>query len=188
MTERTFEKYKLVIDEYFVNGFNGTRAYQKFYPNAKDSTSDKRFRELTENDRIESYFSEKQLEAQKILQTSHEVLLNELRNWAYSDITQTLLLTPDQVKELPAEVRRLITKYETSTRRFTVDEIETVDTVVKLWFVSKERAMEMIHKHTGFYEMDNRQKVEPKVMTREERDAYIKEMQEKILKDATNAP
>ncbi|WP_417873888.1 terminase small subunit [Xanthomarina gelatinilytica] len=183
MTDKTFEKYKLVIDEYFINGFNGVKAYQKFYPKAKDKTADKRFRELTEIDRIKIYYSQRQEAAKKTLQTSHEVLLEELRNWAYSDITQTLMLTPEQVKELPEEVRRLITKYETTTRSYTVNETPVTETVVKLWFVSKERAMEMIHKHTGFYEKDNLQRTSIDyflTLTPEERIARMNEIKSKL--------
>lgn len=155
MTDKTFEKYKAVIDEWFVNGFNGVKAYQKIYPKSKDKTADKRFRDLTEIDRVQKYRKEKQDEAKKALRTTHEVLLEELENWAYSDITETLLLTPEQLKELPEEVRRLITRFESTTRNY--DDAGYSETVVKLWFVSKEKAMEMIHKHTGFYEKDNNQ-------------------------------
>ena len=59
MTEKTFNKYKLVVDEYFINGFNGTKAYQKFYPNSSENTADVEFRELTEIDRIKNYLKEK---------------------------------------------------------------------------------------------------------------------------------
>lgn len=163
MTEDTLDKYKLVIDEWFVNGFNGVKAYQKFYPNASYNTSDKGFRDIHENPRIAIYIDEKKKQAQIILQTSHERLLEELRNWAYSDITETLMLEPEQVKELPEEIRRLITKYK-HTKRHVRDSkgkiIETIDTI-ELHFVSKEKAMEMIHKHTGFYEKDNNQKAAP---------------------------
>jgi len=150
-TEKTLNKYKLVIDEYFVNGFNGTKAYQKFYPESSDETADSNFRSILGNTRIESYLKEKQNQSQQALKTSHEALLSELERWAYSDITETILLTPEQIKELPIEFRRLITKYKHTK---TVDGSE----VIELHFVSKEKAMEMIHKHTGFYEKDNTQK------------------------------
>ena len=151
MNEKTLNKYKLVVDEWFVNGFNGTKAYQKFYPKATDETSDSKFRTMVGIGRIESYIKEKQGQSQEALKTSHEALLNELERWAYSDITETILLTPEQIKKLPIEFRRLITKYKYTK---SVDGSE----IIELHFVSKEKAMEMIHKHTGFYEKDNTQK------------------------------
>ena len=55
MTEKTFNKYKLVVDEYFINGFNGTKAYQKFYPKSSENTADVGFREVYGNLRIKTY-------------------------------------------------------------------------------------------------------------------------------------
>ena len=60
MKESTFEKYKLVIDEYLVNGMNGTKAYQKFYPSSEGKSCDASFRKILENTRIQEYIKEKQ--------------------------------------------------------------------------------------------------------------------------------
>ncbi|MAX51605.1 MAG: hypothetical protein CMH22_06455 [Methylophaga sp.] len=163
MTEKTFAKYKLVIDEWFVNGFNGVRAYQKVYPKAKDSTADTSFRKILEIPRVLEYQKSKQADAQNTLRTSHEALLQELENWAYSDITQTLMLSPTQVKQLPDNIRRLITKFKHTSRKVKDKKgkvIETIDTV-ELHFVDKTKAIEMINRHTGFYEKDNNQKQAP---------------------------
>lgn len=162
MTEKTLNKYKLVIDEWFINGFNGTQAYMKFYPKSKEETATVKFNRLVRIGKIENYISEKRKAVMETLHTSHEALLNELVNWAYSDITETMMLTSEQVKELPVEIKRLITKYKRTVRRFGEDG-ENEEEVVELWFVSKEKAMEMIHKHTGFYEKDNIQKKESSV-------------------------
>ena len=182
MTEKTFNKYKLVIDEYFVNGFNGTKAYKKFYPNSSENTADVGFREVYGNLRIESYLKEKQNQSQQALKTSHEALLSELERWAYSDITETILLTAEQIKQLPIEFRRLVTKYKHTQRHIKNSDGEIVETIdiIELHFVSKEKAMEMIHKHTGFYEKDNTQKgtlVSP----------YLTPQQKKLLDEELNS-
>lgn len=83
-----------------------------------------------------------------------------------SDITETINLTPDQVKELPLPVRKLITKYR-HHKRFLKngDLLESIE----LEFVSKERAVEMLSKHTGFFAKDNDQKTNVKInMTSDE--------------------
>lgn len=158
MKQSTYEKYCLIVDEWFVNGFNGTKAYQKFYPESKEDTCATEFLRILRIPKIKDYETDKQNKAKLALETSHDKLLEELRNWAYSDITETLMLSPEQVKKLPIEIRRLITKFKTTTRSYTVGDVINTETVVELWFVSKERAMEMIHKHTGFYEKDNKDK------------------------------
>lgn len=156
MTEKTLNKYKLVIDEWFVNGFNGAKAWRKHYPKTK--RADDSFFKIQRITEVQEYIKIKQDSSQKVLKTSHEALLDELVRWAYSDITETLLLTPEQVKELPIEIRRLITKFKTTTKTYTIGESVHTEVAIELHFVSKERAMEMIHKHTGFYEKDNKQK------------------------------
>lgn len=158
MKDSTFKKYKLVIDEWFVNGFNGTKAYQQVYPDSTEDTADKGFREIHGIPRIETYVKERHKNAQVTLDTTHTRILEELRNWAYSDITETMMLPPEDVKALPKEIRRLITKFKTVTKSYTIDNVRHSETIVELHFVSKEKAMEMIQKHTGFYEADNKQK------------------------------
>lgn len=89
-----------------------------------------------------------------------EALLKELNRCAYFDITETIGLTPAQIEELPEDVRRLINRYRHTRRQLRDSKgavYETIE-ITELSFVSKEKAMEMIHKHTGFYEKDNRQK------------------------------
>lgn len=155
MKDSTFEKYKLVVDEWFVNGFNGTKAYQKFYPEADEETAEANFRKILGNTRVSEYKQKKQEEVKEIIGTSHLELLSYLQTWAYSDITDTINLTPSQVKELPIEIRRLITEYEHT--KYTDDNGNTTEKM-KLKFVSKKDAIEMINKHVGFYEKDNKQK------------------------------
>jgi len=102
---------------------------------------------------VEKYISEKHQVAQKILGTSHENILNEFKRWAYSDITQTILLSPEQIKELPEEVRRLITRFKRTKKDFRdgKGKIYLSEDVIELHFVSKEKAMDMICKHVAFY-------------------------------------
>lgn len=86
-------------------------------------------------------------------------LINELRNFAYSDITETLMLTADQLKELAPEVRRLISGFKRTTRTSTNEKGRvTIDEVIELKFIDKLKAIEMLNKHIGLYEKDNSQK------------------------------
>lgn len=153
VSDKTLDKYKLVIDQYFVNGFNGTKAYQKFYPDASDESADSSFRDIVGISRIEKYISEQYNKAQTSLLTTRKAILLELEQWIYSDITETIMLTPEEVKELPVEIRRLINKFKHTTKTYTDKEGNSEsEEVIELQFVSKERAMEILHKHLGFYE------------------------------------
>ena len=90
----------------------------------------------------------------KKLDTTHTDVLNQLKAWAYSDITETIELTAKEIKELPLGIRQLITKFKSTTKTWEGGKEE----VIELHFVSKEKAIEMIAKHIGFFEVDNKQK------------------------------
>ena len=59
MKESTYKKYCLLIDEWFVNGRNGTQAYKKFYPDSSYESADSSFREIVEIPRIQEYVKTK---------------------------------------------------------------------------------------------------------------------------------
>lgn len=67
MKDETFKKYCLVIDEWFVNGFNGTKAYLKFYPDSSYESADASFRDILEIPRMKEY------KETKVLNTSNEL-------------------------------------------------------------------------------------------------------------------
>jgi len=59
MKDSTFKKYCLVIDEWFINGFNGTQAYLKFYTDSSYESADSSFRTLVEIPRMKEYMNTK---------------------------------------------------------------------------------------------------------------------------------
>ena len=153
-------KYERIIDEWFVNEFNGAAAYRKYYKNVKDSTATANFSRIQNMPEMYAYIHLKHREAAKVIDVTKEGILKELKNWIESDITETISLSPEEIKELPIEIRRLISKFihrinkNYNKEGVLVGETETIE----LQFVSKERAIDMINKHIGFYEADNRQK------------------------------
>lgn len=160
ITAATLEKYKLIIDEWFVNSFNGRQAYKKYYPNSKDETATTNFSKIQLIPEVKEYIDFKYEEASKYVEMTTKGILNELKNWIESDITDTIGLSPEEIKLLPKSFRRLINKYkETENSYWDKDGNELSKTkTIELSFVSKERAMDMINKHLGFYRADNEQK------------------------------
>lgn len=161
LTKNTISKYQRIVDEWFVNKFNGAAAYKKFYTNIrKDETATVNFSKIQALPEMKAYILEKHKEAAKIVQATHEGVLNELKNWIEADITETISLTAEQIKELPIELRRLITKYKTRLKHFYDKDGNLLNTeeTIELHFVSKERAIDMMNKHIGFYKADNEQK------------------------------
>lgn len=152
-TAQISAKQKTFIDNYVLH-YNGTKAaldagYSK-------QTAHSYANQLLEKPHVKAYLKKMQDKAAAKLETSHEGILNRLKQWADSDITQTIGLTPEEVKNMPLAFRQLITKYKSTTK--TLARSNDVVQTIEVEFVSKEKALEMINKHVGFYEADNRQK------------------------------
>lgn len=71
MKESTFKKHCLVIDNWFVNGRNGVKAYQSIYKSAYN-TADTNFRTILENTRILKYIKMKENK----IKEEHNITLN----------------------------------------------------------------------------------------------------------------
>jgi phage terminase small subunit len=108
---------------------------------------------------ISNFIAELKAKLAERTEISVDKLITELKNFAYSDITETLMLSAEELKALTPEVRRLISGYKRSTRTTVLDDgTKHIDEIVELKFVDKLKAIEMINKHIGFYEKDNDQK------------------------------
>lgn len=105
---------------------------------------------------IQNRISELKEERSKKVSLTALDVLKELKNFAYSDITETILLTTDQIKELSPDIRRLITSYKKISKKYGEND-EFEEESVELRFVDKMKAFEMLNKHIGFYEVDNKQ-------------------------------
>ena len=78
MRESTLIKYKLVIDAYLLNGFNGVAAYMEIYPNATYKTASKGFDNIQKNTEIAEYLKAKQEQTAESLGVQFENQINEL--------------------------------------------------------------------------------------------------------------
>jgi phage terminase small subunit len=151
MSKKLTDKQERFCVEYMID-FNATQSAIRagYSENTANEQGSQNLAKLSIQERIQ----ELKAKASEKLDITHTDLLRELKNWAYSDITETISLTPLEVKELPIEIRRLVTKYKHT--KVNVEGVETE--TIELHFVSKEKAIEMIAKHIGFYEKDNTQK------------------------------
>ena len=160
-TAKTILKYKTVVDEWFLCDFKVVEAYKKVYPNVKDSTAMVNFSSIQKIPEIKEYIKEKREGIAKVVNVTHAGILRELQNFLELDVTETIGLTKEEIKMLPIEIRRTITSHKSRCKRFYDKDGKLLHTeeVIELRFISKERVLEMINKHIGFYEADNQQKV-----------------------------
>jgi len=83
MKESTLAKHKLVVDEWFVNGRNGTQAYLKFYPKVSDKIASVNFPKILANTCIQDYLKEKEESLKKTNEITLESIMAELDEMAY---------------------------------------------------------------------------------------------------------
>ena len=147
-------KQKRFCEEYLVDLNGSAAAIRSGY--SKDTSAVIACENLIKPKIAEYIAHLKKKRSEKVEVTSNEVL-RRLRDFAMGDITRTMTLTIDEFEDLPDEVRLCISKFKTFTRSYEVDEETIKETTVELWFVDKLKAWDMISKHIGFYEKDNKQ-------------------------------
>lgn len=138
-------RQKRWADEYLMD-FNQTRASREtgFWPDLKAES----------NKNLRRYISDVMDSNSEAIEVRHSDLLRRLKLWYESDLTQVIGLKPEEIKELPDDFRQLITKVK-HRRKYVKGEIHEV---IEVEFVSKEKAIEMVARHIGFFEKDNEQK------------------------------
>lgn len=147
MSDNLTPKQKLFCEEFLVD-LNATKAAIR--AGYSENTAQQISSSLLLKVVIQDHIAELKLKRSEKVSITAEEVLKELKAFAYSDITDTIMLTTDQIKELPPEVRRLIISYKKVKRRFGEDG-EWEEESVELKFVDKIRVFDMLNKHIGFY-------------------------------------
>jgi phage terminase small subunit len=154
------EEHKMIIDEYFVNGFNGAKAMRKYRPDITDGSAKRLFSVIYHDENTKKYIAQKRSEVRASLDIKEENILVELMNWLRADATDYLGMTVDEIKKLPSEVKRCIQSI-TSKKKTYIDpktKQQVTDEMLQVKIVDKLKAMEMINKHIDFYNADNQSK------------------------------
>jgi len=169
----TIERHKLVIDEWFINNFNGAKAAKKIYKYLKnDNSAYSTFNRIKNIPEIQEYIKYKFDEVARVLQTSHAGILMKLKVWIECDLTEAICFSKEEIQNLPTEIRLMVTGHKTKIDKYYDSEgnLKSTTEQINLQFFSKEKAIDMINRHIGFYEKDNLQKVpEITIITSNER-------------------
>lgn len=151
--------HRLVVDEYMINGFNGRKAVLKFRPNISPGTATVVFNNLIKSDKGKVYFSQKRNEIRASINIEQEQILQQLLFWLRSDATDYLALSPEELKALPDEAKQCIESVVHKKKSYTDRSGNlVVDEHLQVKLISKIKAMEILNKMLGYYELDNMQK------------------------------
>lgn len=156
------------INEYFTNGFNGTKAYRKVFKSCKtDKTARTLASRLLTKDGVKEEIERRQKELKEKSDIKREDILNDLRIIKdvnicdYMKIVKKERLVPRIDEEtgdsilVPEEYEVLVYK---ATDELTVEQqkaiksIEMTKTGIKYTFYDKDKAIDTINKMLGFYD------------------------------------
>lgn len=155
---KLLELDKAIIDEYFLNGFCGYKAVRSIRNNSIVAAKSM-FNKILKDRKNQEYIQEKRLRLKEQTDIQNEIILKELINWSYVDISDFIGLTIDELKSLPSDVKRCIQSFKVTKRTYKDRSGEQrTDEIVEIKLIDKTKAMEMVNKHVGFYEKNNRQK------------------------------
>ena len=162
------EQHRQVIDEYFSNGFNKSRAVLSVMPNIKiQSSAGSLFIAISKKPSVKKYIAQRQLELREACNIVPEMLVNEHMNHAFSDITVFMLKSKEEISQLPSYIRRQIASYEETETTVTDRRGNEVKTnKIKVRLKDSRDALKDLSKFIGLYEAHNKQKAKPLDITR----------------------
>ena len=158
--ERSMQDVDLqIIDEFYTNGFNGYKAVQAILPDKTRSAASHYWYRLNQKKDVQKAIAEKRARLRAMADIEQEQILRELLQWVYSDATDFITLKPEEIKELPADVRRCIQSFKHKKKTYFDKSIGTqvTEEYIELRLVDKATAIKEINKHIGFYGADNKQ-------------------------------
>ena len=148
-----------LIDNYLSNGGNKVKAYLEVYPDVAYHTAAGAYNKVQALPQVKEYLKTRQTELKEAANIKSIEILNTLKTWLYSDPSQFIGLTPDDIKALPPDVRQCIQSIDHKKKTYTDRRGEKItEEHIKVQLVDKTKALEMINKHIGFYSEDNKQR------------------------------
>lgn len=161
MEYKLTNKQEIFCREYLID-FNASRAARA--AGYSKRTAHRMGAENMQKPAIQQKLKELIAERNERLQIDADEVLQELQRWAFGDFTEVMHMRIEDIKKLPLEIRRLITGFKSTISSQSGGETgesgdaRVINETVEIKFVDKQKAIDMIAKHIGFYEKDNTQK------------------------------
>jgi hypothetical protein len=153
------KKHVDFVERYLLH-FNATKAYKDTYGTTNDLSANSTSSKLLRDIKVQKYLQRRLAERKAELHVDTQYVVRKLTEIVESDlVSSTAFLTADQLKEMPAEIRKLVqsvelvkTKNKSSTNS---GDYETTIEKYKVTFMSKDNAITLLGKHTGTFIKDN---------------------------------
>lgn len=178
------DKHKQFCREYIID-FNATRAYKKVY-NCSVKVAGANGHRLLKNAEIQKTLTHLITKRSIRTETKADDVMIECRRIALADVGEAF--NPDgslkKIKDIPIELRRAISGFE-------VEEIwagkgkskKVIGELKKVKFWSKDKNIEVLFKHLGLFEKDNKQKTTLKLEFSDHERKMLSKMASDLLGD-----
>ncbi|WP_341215752.1 terminase small subunit [uncultured Wocania sp.] len=178
-TERTLIKYKLMIDEWLINGRVGTEAYIKYNPKASKRTAEVNFFRIKERPEIQEYIKKVEAEIVERNKVSIDECVSNLAKmmrFKLSDLYEENG-TLKSIHNIPEETQIAIAELSVFEEFQGIGkDRDLIGFTKKLKTIDRKGVIVELMKHLGGYKEDNQQKTDHTISTPEERDSRIKEL------------
>jgi hypothetical protein len=156
-SESIKQEHHMILDEYLANGLVGYKAVLKFRPDITDASARVTFSNILKSN--QDYIDRKRQELQANTGVMLEQMIREAALHYFSDATNYIGLSTDEIKQLPPEERRAIQKISTKKKTYVNrNKQEVTEETVDVVLVNKNTSGDMLNKLLGNYALDNRQK------------------------------
>ena len=151
--------HRAVIDEYFANGFNGTKAVLAIKPDTEYQQARNLAYLILNSDKNRQYIQEKQTEQGRKARIETPQIVQELKQMATADIGDYIGLSLEEIKALPPEIRRPLKRVQIKEKTYRYkDGSEATEKTVQYELEDRLKALNLLAKYVGMYEADNKQK------------------------------
>lgn len=151
------ERHKTVIDAYFNNGFNKVKAGLTVTDNYNNASV--LANTILKDERNSAYIQSKRDELMSTTKVNASAIVRELLNLAFSDITDFISLSDEEIKELPSSITRCIHSVKTKTTSYKNRDGKIVtEKTHEIKLHDKIKPLDMLSKYVGLFSEDNKQK------------------------------
>lgn len=152
---------KFAFVEEYLKDFNGGRAYRATYgEHISEAAAPPLGSRLLRDDTVQQYLKQRLEERKQELHVDQQYVVRKLLDITEADYVDTIqYVTQEQLDKIPKEIRKFIqsiklTKNRTMNRTNAGD-YENETEKYEVTFMSKDKALELLGRHTGAFMKDN---------------------------------
>lgn len=151
------DNYQKAFVDNYLSDFNAKRAYlETINPKVTPESATAQASKLLTDRNVQQYLSEKLNERRQQLHVDQSYVVRKLLDITEIDYVESIQhLTKNELEKIPKDVRKLIqsvklikTKTNNESGEFLTEKYEVV-------FMNKDKALELLGKHTGTFMKDN---------------------------------